>query len=53
MQFIAIMTFDAGHAPLAKVHISHYAFILAHIFITDPAAMTGGTGARHGWVGGE
>jgi hypothetical protein len=38
----------AAHTPLTEMHIRTQVFVLAKVFITNPAAVTGSAVARHG-----
>lgn len=43
-----VVTIDAGHTALAEMDVGFEALVLAKVFITDPAAMAGRAGPRHG-----
>ena len=47
MQLMIRMAAHTAHTPLAKMHIRLKSFMFPHIFITNPAAVTGCTVARH------
>jgi hypothetical protein len=47
MQFSTLMTFHTAHTRFAEVDITWNSFILPEELIPNPAAMTGGAGARH------
>ena len=49
VQVCTFMTFHTVHTSLAEMYIAGEAFVLAEEFITDPAAVTGCAGTRHGW----
>ena len=48
VHFVAGVAVNAGHAPLAKMNIRAYVFMLAQVFIANAAAVAGGAVAGHG-----
>ena len=48
MQFVTAVTVHAIHASLAEMDIAGETFILAEVFISNAASVTGRAGSSHG-----